>query len=254
MMDIVGPDPKRPRLTGVPPHGHEQRWPNSETSRQLPPPAAHPYPHSSPFSRPPEPQHHIERRPPNHVEHQQYEQHPRPTSGPSHGYHHPPPSFGAPQREPPMVKRSDSDEPPQHYRPPSTGTATEKVSPSVLHEGSRPPYPPLYNHHSQEHPPYRPPPASFPPPPSPMSASDPYHQQAHFGSQPQTSREVFSSVSYPSANSNSQNSKRPKAQRAAQACDMCRQLKGKCDEGRPICSSCREKGVECRYRDPPPKQ
>lgn len=40
--------------------------------------------------------------------------------------------------------------------------------------------------------------------------------------------------------------------RASQACDQCRQLKAKCDETKP-CKSCRDKGTECRYRDPVPK-
>ncbi|KAH6649692.1 hypothetical protein F5144DRAFT_588356 [Chaetomium tenue] len=44
-----------------------------------------------------------------------------------------------------------------------------------------------------------------------------------------------------------------KAQRASQACDMCRQLKAKCDELKP-CKSCKEKKVECKYREAVPKQ
>jgi hypothetical protein len=40
--------------------------------------------------------------------------------------------------------------------------------------------------------------------------------------------------------------------RASQACDSCRQLKAKCDETKP-CKTCKEKGVECKYRDPVPK-
>ncbi|KAL2141273.1 hypothetical protein VTI28DRAFT_2645 [Corynascus sepedonium] len=44
-----------------------------------------------------------------------------------------------------------------------------------------------------------------------------------------------------------------KAQRASQACDMCRQLKAKCDELKP-CKSCKEKKVECKYREAAPKQ
>ncbi|KAK5987165.1 hypothetical protein PT974_11283 [Cladobotryum mycophilum] len=40
--------------------------------------------------------------------------------------------------------------------------------------------------------------------------------------------------------------------RASQACDQCRQLKAKCDETKP-CKTCRDKGTECRYRDPVPK-
>ena len=38
-----------------------------------------------------------------------------------------------------------------------------------------------------------------------------------------------------------------------QACDMCRQLKAKCDELKP-CKSCKEKKVECKYREAIPKQ
>ena len=38
-----------------------------------------------------------------------------------------------------------------------------------------------------------------------------------------------------------------------QACDMCRQLKAKCDELKP-CKSCKEKKVECKYREAVPKQ
>lgn len=44
-----------------------------------------------------------------------------------------------------------------------------------------------------------------------------------------------------------------KAQRASQACDSCRQLKAKCDETKP-CKNCREKNIDCKYRDPPAKQ
>ncbi|TQV90156.1 C6 finger domain-containing protein [Cordyceps javanica] len=40
--------------------------------------------------------------------------------------------------------------------------------------------------------------------------------------------------------------------RASLACDSCRQLKAKCDEIRP-CKTCRDRGTECKYRDPPPK-
>jgi hypothetical protein len=34
---------------------------------------------------------------------------------------------------------------------------------------------------------------------------------------------------------------------------MCRQLKAKCDELKP-CKSCKEKKVECKYREAVPKQ
>jgi hypothetical protein len=62
---------------------------------------------------------------------------------------------------------------------------------------------------------------------------------------------VFASVSYPPHGAAAV---KRKAQRAAQACDKCRELKAKCDEGRPSCLSCKDKNVVCNYRDPPPKQ
>ncbi|EXA29710.1 hypothetical protein FOVG_18824 [Fusarium oxysporum f. sp. pisi HDV247] len=37
-----------------------------------------------------------------------------------------------------------------------------------------------------------------------------------------------------------------------QACDSCRHLKAKCDEMKP-CRTCKEKRVDCKYRDPVPK-
>ncbi|KAG9231951.1 hypothetical protein BJ875DRAFT_99840 [Amylocarpus encephaloides] len=247
----VGPDQKRPRLAGPAP----AQWQSpAEGSRQLPPPASGPssYHNPSPFSRPPEPQHHLDRRSSGNIEHSQYEHHNsrRPGSGPPPLGYHPPPPFTA-QRDTAMVKRDPSDEPPPHYRPPSTGTPTEK-NPNPPHDGQRAYLPPFSVHH-QAHPPYQPGQASYPPPHSPMTATDSYHQQPHFGGPPPTPRELYNSVSYP-ATSNQQNSKRPKAQRAAQACDSCRTLKGKCDEGRPDCTSCKEKGISCHYRDPPPKQ
>lgn len=61
-------------------------------------------------------------------------------------------------------------------------------------------------------------------------------------------------MTYPTQRTEQQQLQKRKAQRAAQACDSCRTLKAKCDEGRPGCGSCKEKGVDCHYRDPPPKQ
>ncbi|KNB18575.1 hypothetical protein FOXG_16083 [Fusarium oxysporum f. sp. lycopersici 4287] len=43
-----------------------------------------------------------------------------------------------------------------------------------------------------------------------------------------------------------------KNNRASQACDSCRHLKAKCDEMKP-CRTCKEKRVDCKYRDPVPK-
>lgn len=46
---------------------------------------------------------------------------------------------------------------------------------------------------------------------------------------------------------------RKRVQRAAQACENCRNLKAKCDERKP-CTSCKEKGICCKYRERWPKQ
>jgi hypothetical protein len=152
-----------------------------------------------------------------------------------------------------MVKRDPSDEPPQQYRPSSTGNGPDhnvNVPPPPHYEGSgRPVLPPFDGRPNP--PPYQPSP--YPPTPSPMSASEPYSHPVYGTSGLPPPRDSYPSVSYPSARPNPEQV-RKKAQRAAQACDSCRTLKAKCDEGRPACSSCKEKGTECRYRDPPPKQ
>ncbi|KAL5324528.1 hypothetical protein ACEPPN_009074 [Leptodophora sp. 'Broadleaf-Isolate-01'] len=270
-MDI-SPD-KRPRLAGPAP----TPWQNSpEGSRQLPsiPTNAqpqpqqyqhHPGPNQTPFSRPPPPPpsepYPIDHRRPS--EHSPYDhQDPRrPGSGPSHGYQNGPPAHPLPPPAPPgqqppippyagqrdpMVKRDPSDEP-QQYRPPSTG-ADHNVNPSPHHEGPGRPYHPTYDPARNQQ--YPQPPLSNPYPPvqSPMSATEPYGNNP-YGGLP-TPRD-YQTVTYPSAG---RPDIRKKAQRAAQACDSCRTLKAKCDEGRPACSTCKEKGTDCRYRDPPPKQ
>ncbi|KUJ11887.1 uncharacterized protein LY89DRAFT_593488 [Mollisia scopiformis] len=251
MMD-VGPEHKRPRL---------QSW-SSETTRQLPslpPPQPsqpnNPYPpHHSPFSRPPEPPHLIDRRPSEHPPYEHQDR--RPNSGPSHTYGPPPPPppQGYPRAPEPMVKRDPSDEPPPpQYRPPSTGNGVEhNVNPNIPphHDSGGRPYLPPFD-------PTRPqyPPAPYPPTQSPMSATEPYNvPYGTTGLPPPREGNAYPSLSYPAAPPRQQPDIRKKAQRAAQACDSCRTLKAKCDEGRPSCTSCKEKGIECRYRDPPPKQ
>ncbi|KAG4411130.1 hypothetical protein IFR04_015729 [Cadophora malorum] len=259
-MDI--PPDKRPRLSGPPP----TPWQNSpEGSRQLPSPGGPQHYHpSNPFSRPPEP-HPLDHRRPS--EHSPYDhQDPRrPGSGPSHGYHNgppqPPPPPAPPSQQPPippyagqrdpMVKRDPSDEP-QQYRPPSTGV-DHNVMPSPHHEGPGRPYHPSYDPARNQQ--YQPPQQQNPYPPvqSPMSATEPYGNNPYGPGGGLPPPRDFQTVTYPTAAPRGQDI-RKKAQRAAQACDSCRTLKAKCDEGRPACSTCKEKGTECRYRDPPPKQ
>jgi hypothetical protein len=84
---------------------------------------------------------------------------------------------------------------------------------------------------------------SYPPPPTPIQQQAPY--DSHSSYQP-SAPESFYSVYSSSAPTKKKNT------RASQACDQCRQLKAKCDETKP-CKTCRDKGLECRYRDPVPK-
>lgn len=48
------------------------------------------------------------------------------------------------------------------------------------------------------------------------------------------------------------NQRRERAAIAAQACEMCRSRKSKCDEQRPKCGLCQRLNVECKYREPQP--
>ncbi|XP_044721337.1 fungal zn(2)-Cys(6) binuclear cluster domain-containing protein [Hirsutella rhossiliensis] len=104
-------------------------------------------------------------------------------------------------------------------------------------------------------------PASAPQPPAPLqpspyaAESQPRHMSYDGG--PPSSYEPHHS-GYPSATEtfysvySSVSAAKKKNTRASQACDQCRQLKAKCDETKP-CKTCRDKGTECRYRDPVPK-
>lgn len=80
------------------------------------------------------------------------------------------------------------------------------------------------------------------PPPTPVPHQPSYEQHGGYPSGHEPFYSVYSS-SVPAKKKNT---------RASQACDSCRQLKAKCDETKP-CKTCKEKGVECKYRDPVPK-
>lgn len=152
-----------------------------------------------------------------------------------------------------MIKRDPSDEPPpQTYRPPSTGSGHDVNHPPPHHEAAGRPYLPTPYDPTRQQPPYQPQPSPYPPQQSPMSATEPYNNPYGTGLPPPREANPYPSVSYPAPRQ--QPDVRKKAQRAAQACDSCRTLKAKCDEGRPSCTSCKEKDIPCRYRDPPPKQ
>lgn len=244
MMEM-GPDQKRPRISGS--------W--SSSHRELPPPPQPaqnppaPYQDTTPFTRPP-PQHHHDglRR---DVEYH----HPTSQSAPPHTYHPqaPPPMQYAGARDP-IVKRDPSDEPlPQHQRPRSTGNGPDHTvhTPHPSDEHNRQYFPPRYeNSQPPGGPtavPYRTP--SYPPP-SPMATTQPYEHPMYGAPVHTPMREqVYPGQAY----SPTVAAPKRKPTRAAQACDSCRTLKAKCDEQRP-CSSCKEKNTPCVYRDPPPKQ
>lgn len=99
--------------------------------------------------------------------------------------------------------------------------------------------PPPMPVHRNSYPAAPPPPMQQAPPPQPMT----YEPHAY---QP-PSEPPYAQASY-NGNSNA----KKKASRASQACDNCRQLKAKCDETKP-CKTCREKNVECVYRESLPK-
>ncbi|QSZ36517.1 hypothetical protein DSL72_006397 [Monilinia vaccinii-corymbosi] len=274
MMDNGQPDPKRPRL-GPGPVTWPIEQPNQpHPSRSLPPLQA-PY-NSSPFSRPDPHAHPLDRRHP-HPNFQEHQDPHRPNSGHSHVYHtihntHPPPPPIPPYSghnghngsRDPIVKPDPSEEPPQQHRPPPTTNGTEHhVSPAYAEERGRP-FPPRFDQppppqHTPQHTPQMynnpaPPmyqPQAPPPSTSPMTTPTFDGSMSMYGPPQNHShpppREQYSVTPY------SQPAKPRKAQRAAQACDSCRNLKAKCDEGRPACGSCKEKNFECHYRDPPPK-
>ncbi|EXA30532.1 hypothetical protein FOVG_18100 [Fusarium oxysporum f. sp. pisi HDV247] len=117
------------------------------------------------------------------------------------------------------------------------------------------------------------PPTSLPPPPPPGAYPDNPPRLMNYGgapSMPPTLGDYLAPSFLPST-SNEQHGGYPstpyeplysfcsssvpakkKKTRASQACDSCRHSKAKCDEMKP-CRTCKEKGVECKYRDPVPK-
>ncbi|CAJ2503088.1 Uu.00g104820.m01.CDS01 [Anthostomella pinea] len=210
------------------------------------------------FSRPPESPlssaHHDDRR--RHYDHEPYppsQDHTRqlPPS-PAHQQHFSP--YGP---RDPSVKRDPGEETalPQLRRPPSTGNGIDNLPPPLPHG----------HHPSHQHPdePRRPmsfdsgPPMAHSPavlrpshnsyhPPTPVAQHHQYDSPHMYG--PPTPHAM-----YPTLEIQAAASAKRKAQRASQACNSCRQLKAKCDETKP-CKNCREKNVECKYRDPPAKQ
>lgn len=140
-------------------------------------------------------------------------------------------------RRPNSTGHAPESLPPQPHAVPGT-QAPAPLQPSAFPpEGQQPRHMSFDNGHSLPPTPgaYRGP--TFPPP---TPSQQPYDSHGAYASEPFYS--VYSSVA----------SAKKKNTRASQACDQCRQLKAKCDETKP-CKTCRDKGTECRYRDPVPK-
>ncbi|KHN96932.1 C6 zinc finger domain-containing protein [Metarhizium album ARSEF 1941] len=180
--------------------------------------------------------------------------HPSQPLSPAHSAYHPYPPRDS------VIKRESGEDPRRSnsaggHAPDSVPHSTHASA--VSHPQQPPPPPPhqpasayapegQHRHMGYENGPSVPPnpgmyrPTSYPPP-------TPTHQpsfESH-ASYPQAT-EPFYGVYTSSAASKKKNT------RASQACDQCRQLKAKCDETKP-CKTCRDKGTECRYRDPVPK-
>ncbi|KAK4104353.1 hypothetical protein N658DRAFT_251087 [Parathielavia hyrcaniae] len=255
-----GPDPKRPRLWSLGGSHHAGSpllHPNpSPTAGQLPhppPPPSTQYHHQqrSPLAPPPHPpapppiddrrQHEPDRFPPMQ-EHRQ----------PPHSPALPPFQPYAPRE--PVIKPDPADDALPHLRRPHStggGTVHQGAMTPVTPHSAVPPPP-----HSQPYPDDRRHISFDNGPPPPM-----YSRQPSF--QPQTPLPHPQPYDYPAQYAQHGDLPYPiqvaaasgkrKAQRASQACDMCRQLKAKCDELKP-CKSCKEKNVPCKYREAVPKQ
>ncbi|RYC80402.1 hypothetical protein BFJ63_vAg16714 [Fusarium oxysporum f. sp. narcissi] len=200
---------------------------------------------------PPVQDYHQQQQQPQHPPQQQHaQQHPPPPPSPAHPTDYPYPPYGP--RDPP-VKRGRTED---GHQPNSTGHASEGMLSTPHHPptslppppppGAYPDNPPRYMNYegAPSMPPtlgdYRAP--SFLPPTF-VPHQTPYEQHRGYPSIP---HEPFYSVYSLSGSAKKKNN------RASQACDSCRHLKAKCDEMKP-CRTCKEKGVECKYRDPVPK-
>ncbi|KAJ2901759.1 hypothetical protein MKZ38_001431 [Zalerion maritima] len=262
----------------------QQHYPSHPSSHpQPPPPSQQQHPAPQPHALHPQQQQHQQGPPPPQPPQQQgpplggpppqmQQDHRQPPPSPAH----PPPYSTYPQRDP-MIKRDPGEDPlsrsmstgagpegmpqtphglPQHH-PEHNHPHPQQQGPPPRHvnfDGSHPHHPPphmgptpIFQHPGPPRPQGPPGPPSQGPsyPPTPIHAHppQPFEQPVY---QPPAHESIYG-IPYTTTS----NSKR-KAQRASQACDSCRQLKAKCDEMKP-CKSCREKSIECKYRETVPK-
>ncbi|TQW00715.1 hypothetical protein V2A60_001767 [Cordyceps javanica] len=171
-----------------------------------------------------------------------------------------PPPHSPAQHYPPYPSRDSliKREGPEDSRRPTSGShGLDGGHSSVSHHSAPPPHPHSYSsepprHVNYESTPQLPPtPSSYrhhTGPSSSMQPPQPYESQSQSAYVSSADQSMYGGM-YASS---SVAPVKKKNTRASQACDSCRQLKAKCDELRP-CKTCRDRGTECKYRDPPPK-
>ncbi|KAJ0128071.1 hypothetical protein HZ326_28827, partial [Fusarium oxysporum f. sp. albedinis] len=164
---------------------------------------------------------------------QQRQQHQRPLQPPSpaHPAHHPYLPYGP--RDPPIERDPIKDGP----QPNSKGHVPKRMSLTHLPTLPTPVVPGAPQRMNYEGAP------SMPPTPDGYGAPTSLTRQ--------TSCEQLQGY-FPEPFSDGHSPPRKKVKRVSQACDNCRQLKTRCDGSSP-CKNCKEKVVECKYRDPVPK-
>ncbi|KAK2593416.1 hypothetical protein QQS21_008867 [Conoideocrella luteorostrata] len=220
----------------VPLHGHAQPQHPDLDRRQIEQETLAPM--QDHFRQPAQPQHHHLSQPPS------------PAHPPYHQYHAPRESY---------IKRESGDDSRR------SNSAGGHAPDSLLHtphpvSASHPPpshqqaaYSAEGQRHMYENGPSVPPtpgayrPTTYPPP-TPTHQT-PYESHSNYPPAPEQYYGVYASSS---SSGKKKNTRASQVLRPSLACDQCRQLKAKCDETKP-CKTCRDKGTECRYRDPVPK-
>ncbi|KAH7326067.1 hypothetical protein B0I35DRAFT_125234 [Stachybotrys elegans] len=269
-----------PHPHAYPPPHHTARHPEHIPAPPAPSHVVPPPPPSQPHLEADRRHHEQEPYAPMQDPYRPQQQH-QPPPPPPHHQHQQQHSPSQPHPHYPQYRRDSGvkREPPDDLRrPSSTGHVPEPTIPQQPHpiNTSLPPQPgphsahPALPSHQMHHQPVQPPypdnqhrPSmsydnshSLPPTPggyrAPSFPPPPQHQQPqqyeqHPTYQPPQMGETYTYSVYASTTGT-----KKKNTRASQACDQCRQLKAKCDETKP-CKTCRDKGLDCKYRDPVPK-
>ncbi|KAK3934398.1 hypothetical protein QBC46DRAFT_347675 [Diplogelasinospora grovesii] len=241
------PSPTSTQLPHHPPPPYQHQQPSHLYSLPAGPGDQHPHPPPPPPPPPPlqQQQQQQQHTPIDDRRHEPdmyppMQEHRQPPHSPAH------PPYQVYRSREPMVKPDPGDDTlPQLRRPHSTGNAPPEImTPGGAHPGLPPqsyrddkqhivfdngPQPPMYGQPSY--------------PPQTPGPQTPYGYSSYGLSHTEPPYSIHVSTV---------RGKR-KAPRASQACDMCRQHRTKCDEANP-CGGCKERKVECKYREAVPKQ